>query len=281
MNFKRVIPFCAAVLLLASATSTSAQPGNVDIAFLGSKSRVLDKCPDPCVAGERTVAAAPAGAGAAAVASFAQHAGHAVILVDATQGPMPVNREHIQIARQAGVPSLSIMFINMAGLEGNADAAELLELEELEMRELMNKYSMDGDHARVFHDERIRSIPNMHTNGVGLDGVLSALGSVPVRQKHAAKAISGRKASTFVYVLTVAESTGHSVELHRGSRVRLWINGQVQEGVVSSSKPLAPGDTGELQIELEQEISAFEGSRFLLEREGSNVVMGVLTGMAE
>ncbi len=68
-----------------------------------------------------------------------------IIVVAATDGPMPQTREHILLARQVGVPSL-VVFMNKVDL---VDDEELLELVELEVRELLSKYEFDGDNAPV------------------------------------------------------------------------------------------------------------------------------------
>ena len=69
----------------------------------------------------------------------------AVLVVAATDGPMPQTREHILLARQVGVPAL-VVFMNKVDL---VDDEELLELVELEVRELLSKYEFDGDNAAV------------------------------------------------------------------------------------------------------------------------------------
>src|SRR6202050_842179 len=65
----------------------------------------------------------------------------AIIVVAATDGPMPQTREHILLARQVGVPSL-VVFMNKVDM---VDDPELLELVELEMRELLSSYGFPGD----------------------------------------------------------------------------------------------------------------------------------------
>ena len=69
----------------------------------------------------------------------------AIIVVAATDGPMPQTREHILLARQVGVPKL-VVFMNKVDL---VDDEELLELVELEVRELLSKYEFDGDNGPV------------------------------------------------------------------------------------------------------------------------------------
>ena len=65
----------------------------------------------------------------------------AILVVSAADGPMPQTREHILLARQVGVPAL-VVFLNKVDL---VDDAELLELVELEVRELLSKYEFPGD----------------------------------------------------------------------------------------------------------------------------------------
>jgi elongation factor Tu len=69
----------------------------------------------------------------------------AIIVVAATDGPMPQTREHILLARQVGVPKL-VVFMNKVDL---VDDSELLELVEMEIRELLSFYGFDGDNAPV------------------------------------------------------------------------------------------------------------------------------------
>src|SRR5690349_18347971 len=65
----------------------------------------------------------------------------AILVVAATDGPMPQTREHILLARQVGVPYI-VVFLNKCD---QVDDAELLDLVELEVRELLSKYEFPGD----------------------------------------------------------------------------------------------------------------------------------------
>jgi len=69
----------------------------------------------------------------------------AILVVSAADGPMPQTREHILLARQVGVPKI-VVFLNKCDL---LDDEELLELVEMEVRELLDKYQYDGDAAVV------------------------------------------------------------------------------------------------------------------------------------
>ena len=69
----------------------------------------------------------------------------AILVVSAVDGPMPQTREHILLANQVGVPKI-VVFLNKVDLVPDA---ELLELVEAEIRELLNKYNYDGDNAPI------------------------------------------------------------------------------------------------------------------------------------
>ena len=71
----------------------------------------------------------------------------AILVVSAADGPMPQTREHILLARQVNVPRL-VVFLNKCDL---VDDEELLELVEMEVRELLTKYDFDGDDIPVVH----------------------------------------------------------------------------------------------------------------------------------
>jgi len=69
----------------------------------------------------------------------------AILVVSAADGPMPQTREHILLARQVGVPYI-VVFLNKADM---VDDAELLELVEMEVRDLLSKYDFPGDDTPI------------------------------------------------------------------------------------------------------------------------------------
>ena len=69
----------------------------------------------------------------------------AILVVNAADGPMPQTREHILLARQVGVPAL-VVYMNKVD---QVDDEEILELVELEIRELLSKYDFDGDNIPI------------------------------------------------------------------------------------------------------------------------------------
>jgi elongation factor Tu len=86
----------------------------------------------------------------------------AILVVDAADGPMPQTREHILLARQVGVPAM-VVFLNKVDL---VDDPELLDLVELEVRELLSEYEFPGDDIPVV---RGASLAAMKTENPGPD----------------------------------------------------------------------------------------------------------------
>lgn len=78
----------------------------------------------------------------------------AIVVVAATDGPMPQTREHILLARQVGVPQI-VVFMNKVDL---VDDEELLELVELEVRELLSAYEFDGDNIPVIQGSALGAL---------------------------------------------------------------------------------------------------------------------------
>jgi len=78
----------------------------------------------------------------------------AILVVGANDGPMPQTREHILLARQVGVPYI-VVFLNKVDM---VDDKELLDLVELELRELLNKYEFPGDDIPIIHGSALRAL---------------------------------------------------------------------------------------------------------------------------
>ena len=78
----------------------------------------------------------------------------AILVVSATDGPMPQTREHILLARQVGVPAI-VVFLNKVDM---VDDEELIELVEAEVRELLSKYEFDGDKAIIVRGSALKAL---------------------------------------------------------------------------------------------------------------------------
>src|SRR5210317_2263793 len=97
----------------------------------------------------------------------------AILVVAATDGPMPQTREHILLARQVGVPAL-VVFMNKVDL---VDDEELLELVEMEVRELLSSYQFPGDDIPITKGSALAAVEGRDP-AIGEDRILELMTSV-------------------------------------------------------------------------------------------------------
>ena len=97
----------------------------------------------------------------------------AILVVSAADGPMPQTREHILLARQVGVPGI-VVFLNKADM---VDDKELLELVELEVRELLSKYKFPGDDTPIVIGSALKALEG-DTSEMGEGAILKLMEAV-------------------------------------------------------------------------------------------------------
>src|ERR1700761_8126788 len=105
----------------------------------------------------------------------------AILVVSAADGPMPQTREHILLARQVGVPAL-VVFLNKVDL---VDDPELLDLVEMEIRDLLNKYQFPGDKTPVIRGSATAALAGKPEGAKAIEDLLNAVDSfipLPVRE---------------------------------------------------------------------------------------------------
>jgi elongation factor Tu len=99
----------------------------------------------------------------------------AILVVDATTGPMPQTREHILLARQVDVPNL-VVFLNKCDLM-SGDDEELLELVDMEIRDLLSKYEFDGDNAQIIRGSATKALENEDSD-LGLGAIQKLMDAI-------------------------------------------------------------------------------------------------------
>ena len=110
----------------------------------------------------------------------------AILVVAANDGPMPQTREHVLLARQVGVPKV-VVYMNKCD---TVDDPELLELVELEIRELLKKYDFPGDETPIIRGQSKDALENATTDGPGsksIDELMIALDTYipqPIREEE-------------------------------------------------------------------------------------------------
>src|SRR5258707_2043341 len=97
----------------------------------------------------------------------------AILVVDASEGPMTQTREHILLARQVGVPAI-VVFLNKCDM---VDDPELLDLVELEVRELLSKYNFPGDKIPIVRGSALMALEDKKPE-LGKDAILKLMEAV-------------------------------------------------------------------------------------------------------
>ncbi len=145
----------------------------------------------------------------------------AILVVSAADGPMPQTREHILLARQVGVPYI-VVFLNKVDM---VDDPELLELVELEMRELLSNYEFPGDDIPFIYGSGLKALNNDDAESVKpIDELMAALDSyVPEPEREIDKpflmavedvfTISGRGTVATGRIETGQVKVGEEVEI--------------------------------------------------------------------
>ena len=111
----------------------------------------------------------------------------AILVVSATDGPMPQTKEHILLARQVGVPSI-VVFMNKVD---QVDDPELLDLVEMEVRELLSKYEFDGDNIPIVRGSALKAIESSNEE-TGKKAIFELMQKVDEHIPQPARAIRSR-----------------------------------------------------------------------------------------
>src|SRR5262245_101240 len=174
----------------------------------------------------------------------------AILVVSATDGSMPQTREHVLLARQVGVPRL-VVFINKCDV---VDDAELIDLIELEVRELLSSYQFDGDNVPIVRGAAIKALAGEKGELadeaiIKLFEALDSHGPLPERAKdrpflmpvEGGQSISGRG--------TVVTGLIERGTVKAGDEVEVVGLGETKKSVVTSietyQKVLDQGEAGE------------------------------------
>lgn len=108
----------------------------------------------------------------------------AILLVSAADGPMPQTREHVLLARQVDVPNV-VVFLNKCDL---VDDKELIDLVELEVRDLLTQYGFDGDNVTCVRGNAKGALDDPEHQGACIDALLAALDrDIPTPVRHTEK----------------------------------------------------------------------------------------------
>jgi len=110
----------------------------------------------------------------------------AILVVSAADGPMPQTREHILLSRQVGVPYI-VVYMNKADM---VDDAELLELVEMEIRELLDKYDFPGDDTPIITGSALKALEG-DTSDIGVPSIIKLVEAMDTYFPEPQRAVDG------------------------------------------------------------------------------------------
>src|SRR5207237_1253998 len=223
----------------------------------------------------------------------------AILVVSAVDGPMPQTREHILLARQVNVPAI-VVFLNKCDL---VDDAELLDLVELEVRELLSKYEYPGDDIPVIRGSALKAIAGdkawvgrvegfrkLWDEGQAGDNVGLLLRGVEKHEVERGMVLAKPKSITphtqfesEVYVLTKEEGGRHT-PFFKGYRPQFYLRTTDVTGVAelpSGTEMVMPGDNVSLVIELITPVAMEKGLRFAIREGGHTVGAGTIAEIVQ
>src|SRR5205807_1741922 len=179
----------------------------------------------------------------------------AILVVSAADGPMPQTREHILLARQVEVPSI-VVALNKADM---VDDPELLELVELEVRELLSRYEFPGDDIPVV---QVSALKALEGDAEWTPKIIELMNAVDEYIPEPERDVDKPFLMPLEDVLTI---TGRGTD----------VTGSI--GLPEGQEMVMPGDNTNMEVELIQPIAMDQGLRFAVREGGRTVGAGVVT----
>jgi elongation factor Tu len=232
----------------------------------------------------------------------------AILVVSAADGPMPQTREHILLARQVEVPYI-VVFLNKADM---VDDPELLELVEMEVRELLTKYEFPGDDIPIVTGSALKALEGDEEQKAKILELMEAVDSyIPEPQRDVDKPFLMPIEDVFTITGRGTVVTGRIEQgkIESGNEVEIvGIHPKIEKTVVTGlemfnktldyaqfyfrttdvtgsiklpegQEMVMPGDNTNMDIELIQPIAMDQGLRFAVREGGRTVGAGVVTGI--
>jgi elongation factor Tu len=173
----------------------------------------------------------------------------AILVVAATDGPMPQTREHVLLARQVNVPKV-LVFLNKVDM---VEDPEIIELVDMEIRELLSFYKFDGDNAPIIHGSALGALngePKWEEKVIELMAAVDSYIPIPPREKDKAFLMPVEDVFSITGRGTVATGRIETGTVHTGDEVELiGLGAQGRKSVVTGvemfRKILDDGEAGD------------------------------------
>jgi translation elongation factor EF-Tu-like GTPase len=204
-------------------------------------------------------------------AALAWEADLVLLAVDATQGVLPVHREHVLVTRQMGVPMLVIAFTKSRAI----DDPQLLELEELETRELLKTYDFPGETTLTVFDDPSAKTTADSKRSKGPVRIVQSLEAIAKKRSEAESVVADRQFRASLYSLVPQEAFTPEVAIPvRSGATSALIGNESVAAKVIAPREIAPGENGEIEIVFAKLIRVAKGQRFLLLNRGHIAATG-------
>jgi hypothetical protein len=192
-----------------------------------------------------------------------------IVVVDSTWGPKPIHREDILLARQFSRGPVFIAFSKTSIV----DDPELLELEELEMRELMNAYDLPGDTAGIFFDNN-RAKTRLPR---GYSAAAKVLREILKQQSPSNQAMTEGVLPAAIYCLTAEEAFSRdlSTTLKTGTFDIVFGSSSTSASIQLAS-PLSPGANGEGTLTVKKGTETGPKGRFVIVKKNHVIAAGTV-----
>lgn len=208
----------------------------------------------------------------AAHAAACSRADLAVIAVDARNGPMPVHREHIIFARQLAIPAVMVAFTHSDAI----DDPELLELEELEMRELLNAYGWKGDDSIVAFDSERAKVP--HVGATKGATALSRLFPRAAGREPTTGGGDSAECSVDLYVLAAREAIPLKTTGVKSGECTVIVGGSSLKATLESATPVLPGRSEKVKLIFDSPQAVHIGQRYVFLVDDHVAAVGTFAG---
>lgn len=229
----------------------------------------------------QSVRAAQPGLPIATIADSLYASDVALIVLDATQGTLPANRDHVLTTRQASVPHIFVLITNVDELfaaVGDIEGRDYLALWEEEIRAVMEGYGVGGAETPVYHDSSVagRATPGMIG---GLSRLATDLSHVDASDRQDASIRPVHTAEGQVYLLTHEETMDHGATIDGSGDFTLWISGRSVPATIFVDGVASPGDVVNFRYRSAEPSLAADAARMMLIDKNRIVGIGVITAL--
>jgi translation elongation factor EF-Tu-like GTPase len=193
------------------------------------------------------------------VADLASQADAVLITVDTAEGPTRALRDHILVARQAGITQVAVLLIRSDLFQGEAQGASLTGKIAAEVRSTLDTYDLGGKDVPVFADSD--AFPEIARAQLAELARWCERGHRTVDPGARAPT---QQTDVLLYLLTQSEQPGAPAEIREGAELDIWIGGHSVSAVVRSPAPLQPGKSEQIALQLDHAVPIRAGDRLFV-----------------